>query len=340
MQLYISVGVLVCYAIGSINYFNVALVAVGIITLFELLMVWLSETPRWNLSAGHVKKAYGTLKWLRGPKYDVKAELDIMKQALSDNDDTAVWREFRKKNVFVPFVILLLVFFFQQIGGLNAQGAYGAIIFKDAGVSNPYLASTTSIGISVVLGTVLSFFIVDLVGRKSLLVVSGIGMGIGSFLLGLHFYLTRPSLCSGSSTNSTIFLSQHIQSDSSSTGEACNAQYGPLAIVSIITYNFMFSAGWAPVPWILLPELLPLKVRGFGGGFAVLVNWATSALVTGTYLDYAKAVTPWFAWWSFALLNLTAVVFALLALVETKGKNLEDIQTAFEKRWKLKLLRR
>lgn len=336
MQLFIGLGILLCYYMGTIFiYYHVALGACMTVTVFVVLSVWLKETPRWLLATGQSRRAFMTLQWLRGPHYEVDNEFNTMKEFLAHQDDTtAPWKEFRKKSIIVPTVTLLIVFFFQQIGGLNAQGAYGTLIFKEAGVSNPQFTSAMSIGVTATVGTIISAFVVDKMGRKPLLVISAIGMGIGSTLLGLHFYITRPALCSGNSTKGNLtenFSMKEIDSTSDTT--LCNTQYGPLAIVSIVTYNLMFAIGFGPISWILLPELLPLKVRGLGGGLAVFVNWATSALVTGTYLSYADAITPWFAWWTFALLNFLSIVFVLVALVETKGKNLEVIQTAFEKKW-------
>ena len=331
MQLFISIGVSLCYAISvTLPYYHVALAAVAITALFVLLGVWLEETPRWLLSHGQFQAAYGTLQWLRGPNYDTTTELQTIRSSLSEGENTTVWREFRKKSVLVPFITLLFVFFFQQIGGLNALGAYASVIFTYAGVSHPKLTAALSLGIGVVMGNIVSGFTVDKLGRKPLLVVSGIGMGIGSTLLGVHFYITRPSLCSdnGSGIQPTV--------DAGADDSNCKTQYGPLAIVSIVTFNFMFSIGWASVPWALLPELLTLKVRGVGGGFAILVNWATSALVIGAYLDFVQVATRWFAWWAFALLNFASVVFAIFFLVETKGKSLEMVQLEFKKRWKLK----
>lgn len=329
MQLFLGVGLLLCYSIASWDYYNGALVAVGIVALFELLMIWLIETPRWLVVAGDYHRAFRALQWLRGPEYDVNSELDIVKLSISNTDTTAVWREFKKKRVLVPFITLLIVCFFQQSGGLNALGAYGTIIFKEAGVANLHLTSVLSIGVSAIVAITVSFFIVDLMGRKPLLVISGMGTCIGSILLGLDFYLTRPSLCSGGSNSSSVMM------DTRSNGDVCNPQYGPLAIVSISMYCFMFALGWGPVPWILLPELLPLKVRGFSGGLAALVNWGTSAVVGGTYLDLTKSLTLWGVWWMFAVINFISVVFVLLVLVETKGKNLENIQAEFVKKWKL-----
>ena len=106
--------------------------------------------------------------------------------------------------------------------------------------------------------------------------------------------------------------------------------YAPLAIVSITTFNLAFSTGWGTIPWILVAELTPLQVRGITTGVATVVNWGTSSIVVGFYMQYAAAVHVWFAWWSFMVLNIAAVVFTIVFLPETKGKTLEDIERYYQ----------
>ena len=328
-QLALAAGILVVYGLGSIEslqYYDIALAAVGIVALFEVMMVWCYETPRWLLSKGQRSEAFTVLQWLRGPKIDIEPEMSEMETAMSEKELTVVQvlREFLKKSVFIPLVLILFVMFFQQIGGLNAVSAYGATLFESAGVSNPRQSALYSIGVSALLATIVAVFIVDLVGRKILLLISGTGMLLGTVMLGTHFYLTRPSLC----TNHTT---QALQ-DSGST--SCNTHLAPLAIVSLLLFNISFSLGWGPVPWVLMPELLPQRVRGVASGVATFINWGTAAIVTGFYLEYAEAVRNWFAWWSFSVMNLLGVLFVLFFITETKGKTLEDIQRRYETRAK------
>ena len=228
---------------------------------------------------------------------------------------------FKKRDVFIPVFIMLFIMFFQQIGGLNASSAYSALIFKEAGVKHYRLTAAYAVGGAGMLFTIISLFIVDRFGRKLLLIASGLGMLVGAVALGTHFYVTRPSLCANSTQPGLL------QSDST----LCNTQFAPLAIASLILFNISFSIGWGPVPWVLLGELIPLRVRGVGSGIATLVNWATAAIVTGFYLDYAEKVRTWFAWWSFALMNLAGILFVALFLFETKGKTLEEIHRRYER---------
>ena len=324
-----SAGIVLNYSIGTINgfrYYYTSLVAVGLVALFEVLMFWLPDTPRWLLSRGYGEEAENVLLWFRGKTIGIKKELDEMKASLTakKNTEKKVWRQFQKRSVFIPFVYVLIVFLFQQAGGINAVASFASTIFSDAGVSNPRLTSIYAVGCASLIGNFASFFLVDLVGRTSLLIASGTGMFLGSTILGTHFFITRPSLCND--FNATVIDTME------NVAEPCNAHFGPLAIVSLILYRLSFAIGFGPMPWILVSELLPLSVRGVASGFVMVTNWSTSALVAGLYLVYVEVVQQWFAMWTFALINLAAAVFVLLVLPETKGKSLEEMERKYEKR--------
>ena len=323
-RLYLGAGLLVVFSVGSIpgfRYYDTALVMAGIIAVFELLMVWLCETPRWVITRGKKERAGKILQFLRGSKYDYEKELaDIITTVKKTPRLTTlqVLKQFKRRSVYIPVIMLLFVMFFMQISGLHATTAFGAIIFDQAGVANPNSISAYSIGIIGVVFTFCSMFIIDLVGRKILLVISGVGMFLGTTLLGVHQFITRPSLCQ----NATMIIQDSEVS--------CNTHFAPLAIFSICLFTATFAVGWGPMPWILLGELLPLQVRGMASGLAVIVAWGTTAIVTGFYVSYANLVSPWFAWWTFSVFNFAGVLFVIFGLIETKGKSLEEIQEYFE----------
>ena len=338
-QIFIGIGLLLVYGIGSIEglrYYFVALVAVGIVVVFELMMVWLKETPRWLLSKGCRKKSIAALKFLRGPEIGYEKELSEMEAALSENTNQTmlqVLKEFKKKSVLIPFLILVAILFFQQIGGLNAISAYAGTIFEQANVENPQFIATITVGIAGLIAAIFSICLVDVAGRKVLLIVGGLGTCLATALLGTHFFITRPSLCDNS-TNLTAMLLPGAENSTTTAVLPCNPQFAPVAIASVLLYFVLFNFGWGPVPWVLIGEMLPLQVRGVASGIVIFVNWGTSAIVTGFYPAFNRAVMPWFAWWSFAIMNLFSVVFVTFSLFETKGKSLEEIQERFERKKK------
>ena len=325
----LTIGIILNFGVGSIEdfpYFHVSLVPVGILALFEATMVWLPDTPRSLLSRGLGDGAERALRLLRGSKYNIDGELTEIRVSIlsrgKKGEKNSVWREFKKIDVLVPFVYVLVVLFFAQGGGISAAASYATPIFSDAGVDNPRVTAIYAVGVASLLGNIASFFTVDLLGRKILLIASGVGMVIGSILLGTHFYITRSSACP-TALNSTLNAMGHIE-------EPCNAHFAPLAIVSLVLFRFFYSIGWGPIPWLLLSELLPLSVRGLASGMAIFITSATAALVSGVYLQYSQLVQPWFAMWTFSVINLAAAVFVFVFIPETMGKSLEEVEKWFE----------
>ena len=124
----------------------------------------------------------------------------------------------------MPVLIVMVMMFFIQIGGLGALSSYTANLFREAGVANRRITAMYSFGAVDLIPTFIAIFTIYIFGRKSLLLVSGVGMTVGFALLGVHFYLTHPSLCSSSAHNSTLLdLAETKDSDT-----PCFTQYGPL----------------------------------------------------------------------------------------------------------------
>ena len=326
-EIMLTLGIILNFGVGSIDgfpYFYVSLVAVGIVALFEATMVWLPDTPRSLLSRGYSDSAESTLKLLRGNKYNTEGELTEIKESIlarrKKGEGKGVWREFKNREVLVPFVYVLVVLFFAQGGGISAVASYATSIFSDAGVNDPRVTAIYAVGVASLLGNIASFFSGDVLGRKVLLVTSGVGMTLGSIMLGTHFYITRPSACPPVNSTLNAMVSE----------EPCNSHFAPLAIVSLVLFRFFFSIGWGTVPWLMLSELLPLSMRGVASGMAMFLTSATAALVSGVYLQYSQLVEPWFAMWTFSLINLSAAVFVFVFIPETKGKSLEEVEKWFE----------
>ena len=327
-QALFTLGIAFGLAVGAIDnfrYYNISLVAVGTVALFEVLMFWLPETPRWLVSKRYVEQAEHVLIWLRGKKIGIQKELDEIKKTFPvKKKKRSILKNFSKRSVLIPFILVIVTFFFQQASGISATATFAATILSEAGFEDPRTIAVYGIGIASLFGNVAAFFLVDFLGRVTLLVLSSTGMFLGCSMLGIHFFVTRDSLCSEGFSNSTAIPTDTVV-------ESCNAHFGPLAIVSVVLYRFSFAIGIGPIPWILLSELLPLTVRGLASGLVMIVTWATSAVAIGLFLEYVQLVRFWFAIWTFGLFNLAAAVFVIIFLPETKGKSLEQLEKKFAK---------
>jgi Sugar (and other) transporter len=103
----------------------------------------------------------------------------------------------------------------------------------------------------------------------------------------------------------------------------------PTAIITLIclaTFIASFAATWGPVVWVMLPEVLPLSVRGTAMGVAVFCNWGANFLVSQTFPPLLKGVGPGPVFLGYAVLGILAAFFVKTLVTETKGRSLEEIE--------------
>jgi len=51
-------------------------------------------------------------------------------------------------------------------------------------------------------------------------------------------------------------------------------------ITSHATSCVGFALGWGPIPWLVMSEIFPAKVRGFASAACVLSNWGNAFIIT------------------------------------------------------------
>ena len=277
---------------------------------------------------GRWEEALRELKWLRGPNVKIIEEAEDTKRVVTGTVKLTLrelWSELMKQKSIISFFLMIFVMGFQQLSGINALVFFAGNIFKSAGFDNAQFIASITIGVVSTAMTILSVFFVDLFGRKVLLFISGSLMTVCCFGLGTYFFMTINCVA----VNSTSALVQ-------ATATSCNNDnLQSMVIAFIVLYTLGFSVGWGSVPFILISELLPLRIRGFLAGIAALVNWGCSALVSGSYNQFAELVQPYGAWWTFGTINLLSTVCIAVFLPETKGKKLEDLENMLQKRYRL-----
>ncbi|MBV9325570.1 MAG: MFS transporter, partial [Chloroflexi bacterium] len=92
-----------------------------------------------------------------------------------------------------------------------------------------------------------------------------------------------------------------------------------------------FAATWGPVVWVMLPEVLPLSVRGTAMGVAVFGNWAANFLVSQTFPPLLSGLGPGPVFLGYAALGVLAALFVKAFVAETKGRSLEEIEADLQR---------
>ena len=327
-QLFITIGIFMAEALGFrpqtfLRYTDVSLIAAAVITLFAILLLFVKETPSWLYKKGKDLEGTRTLNFLRGPKANIPKEIRGIKSVLVDTRDFTIMdqlKAFKQRPVFIPFLLVILLMFFQQFGGINAAIFYSTQIFQQASIANSSLVSLLAVGLVQIFATFISVVLVDLLGRKTLLIISSSGMLISSASLGVYFYIFD-SFCDGSLGEIDVHYRLKI----------CDStEFGGLSIASVVLFIISFSLGWGPITWSMMSELVPLRVRGLSSSIATFSNWTFAFIITLAFSDYSKAVTFKFAWWSFSVVLVASILFVLFFLPETKGCKLEEIEEHFK----------
>jgi hypothetical protein len=102
-------------------------------------------------------------------------------------------------------------------------------------------------------------------------------------------------------------------------------------MICLATFIASFAATWGPVVWVMIPEVLPLSVRGTAMGVAVFCNWGANFLVSQTFPPLLKGVGPGPVFIGYAALGIVAAVFVKMLVTETKGRSLEDIEADLQR---------
>ncbi len=342
-QFFITIGIFLSYFLGieykqsdgnyfSIKYWQIAAVAIGIVILFEFLVLFVYESPRWLMSKGKERKAFQALKGLRGPNFHFSEEIEQIKASFQHTYSIfEQLKEFRHRSVFIPFLLVVMLLFYES--GIYIALFYASHIFMEAGLSERHvnLISTIAIGAVQIFATLLSVFFVDCLGRKVLLTLSATGMALSSLVLGGYFYVYN-NVCEGCLLGETGCGNISAINDTVHKYFPCNTtHFGYLAIACIVILMISFSLGIGPIPWTAFPELMPNRVRSLAGSFAVMINWIINFSITFGFKFYSMPpIGNDGAWWTFSLVMFSAIFMVILFLPETKARSLEEIQEYFE----------
>lgn len=300
-----NIGILVCFVVGFYLPWNwLALVGMIPCLPFFVLFFMIPETPRWYISKANDNKAKSSLQWLRGGKdANITDEFNELKKSQIEADKTATNSAFKdlfQKSSIKPLMISLGLMFFQQMSGINAVIFYTVTIFQDAGSTIDENLCTIIVGAVNFLSTFVATVLIDRLGRKVLLYVSNAAMIVTLMILGAFFYLK----------------SQHYNLEN----------YGWLPLASFVIFVVGFSLGFGPIPWLMMGEILPAKIRGSAASVVTAFNWSCTFLVTKTFVNIIETIGSHGAFWLFGSVCVIGMVFVKMFVPETQGQSLEDIE--------------
>ncbi|XP_074111702.1 trehalose transporter 1 isoform X2 [Cotesia typhae] len=299
-----NIGILICFASGMyLNWSMLAFFGACIPIIYFLLGLLIPETPRWYVSKGKTKRARKALEWLRGKSVDVTEELSAVEKTHLDSEkesSTSSVGELFKPNHIKPLMISIGLMFFQQFSGINTVIFYSTKIFEESGSSIDKNISSIIIGVVNFVATFMATAVIDRLGRKILLYISSVVMIITLMTLGTFLYLK----------DSNFDVSN----------------FGWLPLACIVIYIIAFSMGFGPIPWLMMGEILPAKIRGGAASVTTGFNWFCAFLVTKTFQNIIELIKITGAFWMYGGICVVGLLFVILFVPETSGRSLEEIE--------------
>uniref|UniRef100_A0A1B6K9T0 Major facilitator superfamily (MFS) profile domain-containing protein n=1 Tax=Graphocephala atropunctata TaxID=36148 RepID=A0A1B6K9T0_9HEMI len=300
-------GFLFEYILGPmLSYFNFALVSASINIFFFIAFLFQPESPYYYLMRNDVDNASKALSWLlKADEDETDKELELMRKSVEeDRQKKAGWNDL----VATPtdrkaLCILFLVGFLRQFCGIIALSCYSTQTLKAAGDS--FMISpdncTILMGIMMVIGSLGSFFTLDVLGRKSLLYLSCSLSGICMFSAGT-FYLLK--------SHSSIDMSP----------------YNFIPPVSFIVLAGVSVLGIFPVNTAYGSELFTSITRGLASSVFSIYTTVLGLIVLKFYLTMDNLFGEFVNFYIYTAVCILGVFLTWFIMPETKGKTFDRIR--------------
>jgi len=325
---FMAFGISFVYLMGAFMPWHILSYVCTAVPLFTLIgIIFSPESPVWLVANGKIKEADRASNWLNGIEEPIvkngHATLAARKsQAVEEllakakeaeaqaqaSPPPPFFTALRSKQVWHPFVLCLAVMVFQQWSGVNAIIFNTVTIFNAANVTIDMHLATNIVGAVQLFATFMSILVVDKAGRRILLFLSGIVMSMSMAAIGAFFFLF---------------------SDPETADAELRSKLEWLPLVSLIVYMIGYSIGFACVPFLLLGEMLPARMRNLLGAAVSSFNLAMTFLVLKFFTTIYLSIGFHGLFWIYAVFSLAGGIFGYIFIPETKGKTLKEIEAHF-----------
>ncbi|MEQ8347098.1 MAG: sugar porter family MFS transporter [Sneathiellaceae bacterium] len=256
-------------------------------------MLPLPESPRWLLQHGREDAARTVFRRIHRSDWPA----DEVARAIASRGTKARWADLFAPRILPVLVIAVGLFVFTNLSGIDIILYYAPTIFAEVGFSGtlgPILA-TAGIGAVNVAATVLAMWLVDRAGRRPLLIGGLVPMTLAMAVM-------VPAL----------------------------AFAGPvwhgIAVAALAVFIIAFAISLGPLPYVIMAEVFPIRVRSLGMGIAAAMAWGVNAIVSLAFLPLAAWIGMPGVFAIFALVCLVALLFVWRLVPETRGRSLEEIE--------------
>ena len=261
--------------------------------LYALFCFGLPESPRWLLSRkGDREAALRVLQRVEpeASSTEVGAQADEIAAASTVQASSG---QFWTRRLRTPILLAILIAFFNQLSGINVILYFAPRIFELAQLAaRAALLQSVGIGITNFIFTFVGLWMIDRLGRRTLLYIGSYG-----YIASLGFA-------------AWAFFTQHY------------------AIVPTCIFGFIaaHAIGQGAVIWVFISEIFPNRHRAEGQTLGSSTHWILAAALTTVAPKVFAAFPPGYIFSFFTGMMILQLVWVKTMVPETKGVPLEQIQ--------------
>jgi MFS transporter, SP family, arabinose:H+ symporter len=261
--------------------------------IYAAMCFGIPESPRWLIGRGDRAAGLDVLRRINPTATDAElnalaAEIEAAR-AESATTGGGFWSARLKK----PIALAFLVAFFNQLSGINAILYFAPRIFELTGLEkNAALLQSVGVGVTNLIFTFVGLWLIDRLGRRTLLYIGSFG------------YIASLSLCAWAFFTET---------------------YGivPACIFAFIAAH---AVGQGAVIWVFISEIFPNRHRATGQALGSFTHWIFAALLSTFFPVMIGALAPGAVFAFFAFMMVLQLVWVAVAVPETKGVPLEELE--------------
>jgi SP family arabinose:H+ symporter-like MFS transporter len=262
--------------------------------IYTALCFTLPESPRWIISKFQdIERGKAALAVINSgmtpAQIDELSDQIVHASNAGQSKKTAFW----SKRLKVPLMLAFLVAFFNQLSGINAILYFAPRIFEMTGLGKQAaLLQSAGIGITNLVATFIGLWLIDKLGRKTLLFIGSFG------------YIASLGACAWAFASETY-----------SIVPAC-----------IFLFIASHAVGQGAVIWVLISEIFPNEHRTSGQSLGSFTHWIFAALLTLFFPSMVTAFSPSIVFGFFCFMMVLHLIWVVTMVPETKGVSLEDLQ--------------
>lgn len=288
-----------------------------------VLFVFLPDTPRYYVIKGDYTRAKQV--YMKTETHATEEVAEAVVQDMIASNSTVpgsplvqIWRSIKLTHTnaanFRALILACGLQGVQQFTGFNSLMYFSTTIFETIGFKNSTAVSIIIAATNFVF-TLIALCIIDIVGRRRILLFAVPGMCISLIICAIAFHFLGVDF----SSNAEV-----IVKTSGITG------WGIIVIIGMVLFVASYAIGIGNSAWTGVELFSDVNVRSVGGMYAAATNWAGSLVIASTFLTMLENITPPGTFAFFACLCFVSFLFIYFLLPDVAGLELEQTTELLE----------